>query len=83
METDNGNPVKKKVSVNKRSGFQCPKCFGYFLFWEWKAMRSKGYSCQNCGYNFMIGELEFLTAGSELGILIDGRARETLVRKGF
>ena len=70
---------------NKLSGFKCPKCHGHYLFWEWKMMRGKGYSCQNCGYNFVIDELDFLAAGAlgELGALISSRARETLVAKGF
>ena len=69
--------------MNKLSGFDCPKCHDKFLFWQWKTMNSVGYSCQTCGYNFMIGEIEFRTAGRQLAALVEGRATETLARKGF
>lgn len=68
---------------NRLSGFQCPKCHGYFLFWTFKTMSWKGYSCQNCGYNFAIDEIDFLTAGKHLGNLVELRARGQLARKGF
>ena len=68
---------------NRVSGFRCPKCLSKFLFWEWKTMSWKGYSCQTCGYNFAIDEIDFLTAGKDLGVIIEYRARQTLARKGF
>ena len=46
-------------------------------------MSWKGYSCQNCGYNFAIDEIDFLTAGKHLGNLVELRARDQLARKGF
>ena len=46
-------------------------------------MSWKGYSCQTCGYNFAIDEIDFLTAGANLGTLVENRARVVLTRKGF
>ena len=68
---------------NRLSGFRCPMCLDSFLFWEFKTMSWKGYSCQTCGYNFAIDEIDFLTAGKDLGVMVENRARETLARKGF
>lgn len=76
----NGN---RGASNRKLSGFRCPKCLGNFMFWEWKTMSWKGYSCQNCGYNFAIDEIDFLTAGKDLGVIVEYKAKQTLARKGF
>ncbi len=74
---------RAKTKPRKLSGFRCPKCLDNFLFWEWRTMSWKGYSCQTCGYNFAIDEIDFLTAGANLGTLVENRARVVLTRKGF
>ena len=74
---------EERKTSNRLSGFTCPKCLGHFLFFEFKLMSWKGYSCQNCGYNFAIDEIDFLTAGANLSALVEGRARDALARKGM
>jgi len=75
--------VASKKRINERSGFICPKCHKNFLVFSFKRLASKGYSCQTCGYTFMISEIDLLKAGRERKNLVDGEARKVLARKGF
>lgn len=75
--------VASKKRVNKLSGFVCPKCHNNFLVFSFKRLTSKGYSCQTCGYTFMVSEIGLLSAGRNRRSLIDGEARKVLARKGF
>ena len=75
--------VSPKKRINELSGFVCPKCYKNFLVFSFKKLASKGYSCQSCGYTFMISEADLLMAGRERRNLVDGEARKVLARKGF
>ena len=81
MQNNVRPPVKKRV--HDLSGFSCPKCHNNFLVFSFKKLVSKGYSCQSCGYTFMVSEADLLMAGRERKNLVDGEARKVLARKGY
>lgn len=65
------------------SGFGCPKCNKRFLVFSFKLLSSRGYSCQTCGYTFMVSNVDLKNAGRNRRSLVLNEARRVLERKGF
>lgn len=81
MQSNVKSPEKKRI--HNLSGFRCPKCYNNFLVFSFKVLASKGYSCQTCGYTFMVSEIDLLAANRNRKELVESEARKVLARKGF
>ena len=65
------------------SAFACPKCNDRFKVFSFKVLASRGYSCQTCGYTFIIAIVDLLAAGRDRKNLVLCEAKKFLARKGF
>ena len=74
---------KKRKRVFDLSGFRCPKCDDRYKVFSFKVLGSKGYSCQTCGYTFIVAVIDLLAAGRDRKKLVEGEAKKVLARKGF